>query len=216
MNSKQPAAGDDRTPACSTQSLDVSVSSFLEAVSAGTPTPGGGSVAAFAGAVAAALGIMVCRVGPPADSSKPTQAPATPELGAVEQRLLALRADLQRLIQSDADAYAGVVTAYRLPKEDPARAATISANLATATEVPLETVTLATEAASLLRKLIPLTKPSVASDLKVGLLMALAAIEGGLENVKTNLKSIRNQDVLRKSVDRIREIEQSLVELRRL
>lgn len=210
------AAGEDRTSAGSIQSLDASVSSFLDAVSAGTPTPGGGSVAAFAGAVAAALGVMACRIGPPADSGKPTQTAAAPELVAVEQRLLALRADLQRLIQSDADAYAGVVAAYRLLKEDPARAATISANLGTATEVPLETATLSTEAASLLRKLIPLTKPSVASDLKVALLMALAAIEGALENVKTNLKSITNQDVLRKSVDRIRQIEQSLVELRRL
>lgn len=191
--------------------LASSVSGFLDAVSAGTPTPGGGSVAALAGALAAALGVMTCRIGEPASLS-----PGNFDHRSAERRLTALREKLQGLIQADADAYARVVRAYRLPKSDPPRAEAISTSLRIATEVPLETAALASEVASLLRALLPQTKPAVASDLKVGLLLALAAIEGALENVKTNLKSQNNQSLNKDLAIRIQAITQSLVELKGL
>jgi len=191
--------------------LASSVSGFLDAVSAGTPTPGGGSVAALAGALAAALGVMTCRIGEPA-----SQSPGNVDHRSAERRLTALREKLQGLIQADADAYARVVRAYRLPKSDPARAEAISTSLRIATEVPLETAALASEVASLLRALLPQTKPAVASDLKVGLLLALAAIEGALENVKTNLKSQKDQSLNKDLAIRIQAITQSLVELKGL
>ena len=191
--------------------LTSSVSGFLDAVSAGTPTPGGGSVAALAGALAAALGVMTCRIGEPA-----SQSPGAFDHRSMERRLTALREKLQGLIQADADAYASVVRAYRLPKTDPARPEAISTSLRIATEVPLETAALATEVASLLRALLPQTRPAVASDLKVGLLLALAAIEGALENVKTNLKTQKNQSLNKDLAIRIQAITQSLVELKRL
>ena len=180
-------------------------------MSAGTPTPGGGSVAALAGALAAALGVMTCRIGEPA-----SQSPGAFDHRSAERRLTALREKLQGLIQADADAYASVVRVYRLPKTDPARPEAISTNLRIATEVPLETAALATEVASLLRALLPQTRPAVASDLKVGLLLALAAIEGALENVKTNLKTQKNQSLNKDLAIRIQAITQSLVELKRL
>ncbi|MGH9316284.1 MAG: cyclodeaminase/cyclohydrolase family protein, partial [Thermoanaerobaculia bacterium] len=199
--------------------LASSVSGFLDAVSAGTPTPGGGSVAALAGALAAALGVMICRIGEPAAEKQPpgdqaSRSPGTFDHRSAERRLTALREKLQGLIQADADAYASVVRAYRLPKTVPARPEAISASLRIATEVPLETAAHATEVASLLRALLPQTKATVASDLKVGLLLALAAIEGALENVKTNLKSQTNQSLTKDLATRIQVITQSLVELK--
>jgi glutamate formiminotransferase/glutamate formiminotransferase/formiminotetrahydrofolate cyclodeaminase len=197
-----------------TGDLSRSVSGFLEAVSAGTPTPGGGSVAAMAGALAAALGVMVCRIGSPTPGAT---APSLPtDQVATEHRLVEVGERLKGLIQADADAYAGVVQAYRLPKTDGTRAGAISAALRKATEVPLETAGLACEAASLLRGLLPKTKPTVASDLKVGLLMALAAIEGGLENVAINLKAQANQGLLSEIAPRIKALHEHLVELKRL
>ena len=201
--------------------LAASVSGFLDAVSAGTPTPGGGSVAALAGALAAALGVMACRIEGHATEKQPSsisaKAPAgTPDLGSAERRLMDLREKLRGLVQADADAYAGVVRAYRLPKTDPARLEAISTSLRVATEVPLETAALASEAAALLRTLVQQPKPAVASDLKVGLLLALAAIEGGLENVMANLKSLKNQRFSDEIASRIQAIKQSLVELKGL
>jgi formiminotetrahydrofolate cyclodeaminase len=82
--------------------------------------------------------------------------------------------------------------------------------------VPLSTATLALEVARLLRQLLPRIKPSMASDIKVGLLMALASIEGGLENVGINLKSLPNQQVVRDLLLKVEGIKHSLVDLRRL
>lgn len=197
------------------------LSGFLDAVASGTPTPGGGSVAALAGALAAALGAMVCRLGPPADAvqkkdESKTPSGKAPDLRAVEQRLVELGHTLRGLITADADAYQAVLQAYRLPKTDPARAGAIASSLATATRVPLETAALAAESAFLLRSVIPVIKPSAASDLKVGLIMALAAIEGGLENVMTNLKSQPNQNLTAEIRERVLALQQSLVELKRL
>jgi len=200
--------------------LTESVSSFLAAVSDGTPTPGGGSVAALAGALAASLGVMACRIGPPSqkagspDANQEAERPQDLESG--EHRLQALASALKGLVQADADAYAGVVEAYRLPKTDPSRPAAIAENLRKATLAPLKTAELANDVATLLVSLRQKTKPSVSSDLKVGLLMSLAAMEGGLENVMTNVKQLKDQSLEREINDRIRIIEQSLVELRRL
>jgi formiminotetrahydrofolate cyclodeaminase len=204
----------------------ASLSGFLDAVSAGTATPGGGSVAALAGSLAAALGVMVCRIGPPSPehqkdgkgSNEPSNAEAkkTSDLQSVESHLTELGEKLRTLIQADSDAYQGVMQAYRLPKTDPARADAISSALMTATRVPLETAALACETAFLLRSLMPIVKPAVASDLKVGLIMALAAIEGGLENVIINLKSQSNQKLNEEIRGRVKALQQSLVELKRL
>ncbi|MEP6888932.1 MAG: glutamate formimidoyltransferase [Nitrospirales bacterium] len=203
-------------------SLDLgeSVSLFLEAVSNGTPTPGGGSVAALAGALAASLGVMACRIGPPSQKAgsleRSSGSEPSRELEASEHRLQSLASELKELVQADADAYAGVVQAYRIVKNDPGRATAISENLRTATLVPLKTAELANNVATLLRWLREKTKPSVSSDLKVGLLMALAAIEGGLENVNTNVKQSKNQLLDSEIADRIHIIEQSLVEHKKL
>ena len=200
--------------------LSQYVSSFLAAVSDGTPTPGGGSVAALAGALAASLGVMACRIGPPSrkagSSDANHEAERSQELESSEHRLHTLASALKGLVQADADAYTGVVEAYRMPKSDPSRPAAIADNLRKATLAPLKTAELANDVATLLVSLRQKTKPSVSSDLKVGLLMSLAAMEGGLENVRTNVKQIRDQSVEREMDDRIRIIEQSLVELRRL
>jgi glutamate formiminotransferase/formiminotetrahydrofolate cyclodeaminase len=190
--------------------LAASVSDFLGAVAAGTPTPGGGSVAALAGAVAAALGVMVCRL---AEGQAKT---SIPSLAAARDRLVALSSMLKDLIQADAEAYEGVLQAYRRPKHDPERAKAIASSLQLATEVPITTATLALEAAQLLRQILPHIKPTMASDLKVGLLMALAAIEGGLENVSINLKSLTNQQVIKEILSRVERIKHGLVEIRSL
>ncbi|MEW6543683.1 MAG: glutamate formimidoyltransferase [Nitrospirota bacterium] len=196
------------------------LSPFLDALSAGTPTPGGGSAAALAGALAASLGVMGCKVGPP----KPTAGQGQPKPSAdepasleqMERRLAQLRAELHRLVRADADAYEAVVRAYRLPKEDKARSEHIAASLAAATLVPLETATLAGEVASLLRSVMGKTKQSVTPDLRVGLLLAMAAVEGGLENVAVNLKAQSNQQLISDVQGKVAALQQRLVELKRL
>ncbi len=199
----------------------TSVTGFLAAVSAGTPTPGGGSVAALAGAMAAALGVMGCRIGSPRSNAataaeSPTASEPELDLARIERRLLELSDELRQLMQADADAYEDVLRAYRLPKTDPTRAEAVSAALRVATEVPLETATLAAETGMLLRSLLSHVKSSVATDVKVGLRMAVAAIEGARENVAVNIKSQTNQEVVSQIWTKLQTVERSLEELKGL
>jgi formiminotetrahydrofolate cyclodeaminase len=198
--------------------LGSMVSGLLDAVSAGTPTPGGGSVAALAGSLAAALGVMACRIGLPPQQAKPSTRKSEPagDLQRIEQRLLQVSTRLKVLVQADAEAYEGVLRAYRLPKTDPSRPDRISASLHAATEVPLETASLACEVAKLLRSVITRTKPSVSADLKVGLFMARAAIQGGLENVAENLEAQKNQELISATTKKIQGVKESLEELKGL
>src|SRR5689334_21009235 len=88
------------------------VQELLDAFSAPTPTPGGGSAAALAGAIAASLLAMVAAM-PKTKSGTPEERAA---LDALDPILLKLRAELVDLIDRDAASYDGVVAAYRLPK----------------------------------------------------------------------------------------------------
>ncbi|WP_447978201.1 glutamate formimidoyltransferase [Candidatus Nitrospira bockiana] len=198
------------------EDLGRSVSSFLSALAAGTPTPGGGSVAALAGALAGSLGLMVCRLGPPKSASSEEGEVRRRHLADAEERLTRLTARLQALIQEDADAYGGVMEAYRLPKTDPRRSDAIAEKLIAAARVPLETAELASETAQALLRVRQWAKPSASSDLSVGVLMARAAIEGGVLNVRENVKGIENQPVVLEMLARTERIEQSLVDLQRL
>jgi formiminotetrahydrofolate cyclodeaminase len=182
---------------------------FLDALSAGTPAPGGGSAAALAGALAAALGVMACRI-------SATEPRHDPDMAPLERRLTELDQRLRGLVQADAEAYAGVVAAYRLARTDPARQQAIASSLRLATEVPLETAVSAEEAVSILCRLSTIAKPTVASDLRVGLILGLAAIDAALENVRVNLESLKDEEYLREVSRRVEAIKQSVVELRSL
>jgi glutamate formiminotransferase/glutamate formiminotransferase/formiminotetrahydrofolate cyclodeaminase len=189
---------------------------FLTALSAGTPTPGGGSVAALAGSLAASLGLMACRV-----SAAPQRGPATDtapgrSLSEIEERLGDLRLRLTRLVQADAQAFETVLKAYRIPKEDGSRSQVIAESLRAATEIPLNTASFADEVAVLLLAARDQVKKAVIPDLKVGLFMAVAAVAGGIENARENIKTLQNQpvdDELRRRVD---YLSGRLVELRGL
>lgn len=187
----------------------ASLSRFLDALSAGTPTPGGGSAAALTGALAAALGVMACRI-------SMTEPQYSSDIAPLERRLTELGRKLQELVQADAEAYAGVVAAYRLARTDPTRQQAIASSLRQATEAPLETAVSAGEAALILRRLSSIAKPAVTCDLKVGLILGLAAIDAALENVQVNLESLKDEEYLREVGRRLETIKRRVVELRTL
>jgi len=159
---------------------------FLEAVAAPTATPGGGSVAALAGALAAALGRMVAAL----SRKKKAYAQHEPELSRLFERLAKLGVELKQAMDRDAESYERVLAAYRLPKESPGREEAIQQALRGAAEVPLGVAERAAEVRALLARLLPISSPQMASDLKVGALLAEAAIEGARANVEINLESI--------------------------
>ncbi|MFM8551967.1 MAG: glutamate formimidoyltransferase [Nitrospiraceae bacterium] len=192
---------------------------FLDAVSVGSPTPAGGSVASLAGALACSLGIMACRIGPPAnprESGRSADEPEVDNLQATEQRLIELRRRLEGLIQADAEAYGQFLRATQLPKTDQAREAAVASGLHGATQVSLETVELACEAAALLHSLTVRVRPSVGVDLKVALMMALASAGGAVLNAEENLKSLKKQTLAVDSQGKLQKLKERLVDIQRL
>src|SRR5207249_1898175 len=165
---------------------------FVAAVAAETPTPGGGSVSALAGALAAALGEMVCRLTLKKNSFIEHHSTVRQSLDF----LASLRRRFLEAVDLDAASYDSVIAAHKLPKsneaERDARAQAIEAASKKAAEVPLQTAELAAETASLLESLRPITIPLASSDLAVALAMAEAARSGAIENVHANLPSIHD------------------------
>jgi glutamate formiminotransferase len=172
------------------------VSGFLDAVAADTPAPGGGAVAALAGALAAALGEMVCRL-----SLKKSAAASHHEtIKETLHRLQDCRRRLLEAVDRDAASFEGVIAALKLPKsaaaEQSIRARAIEGASKAAAQVPLETAELSTYVDRCLESLQAITVPQTASDLVVGRLMASAARRGGMENVRANLPSIHDAEWL--------------------
>ena len=87
--------------------------SFAELIAAPTPTPGGGSVSAHSGMLAAALGRMVCNI----SIGKKKYVDAEPRLKEINSELEHLGARLDALIYEDAESFEAVLAAYRLPRE---------------------------------------------------------------------------------------------------
>jgi methenyltetrahydrofolate cyclohydrolase len=123
----------------SDQLLDTPLGTFLDQLASGTPTPGGGSVAALTGAMAAGLITMVCDL----TIGKKSYAEFEGEAQSIRARAEAARAELQSLAQADIAVFNSLSAAYKLPKTTEADAATrkaaIQKVLRDATDVPLRT-----------------------------------------------------------------------------
>jgi glutamate formiminotransferase / formiminotetrahydrofolate cyclodeaminase len=163
---------------------------FLDAVAEPTATPGGGSVAALAGALGASLGQMVASL----SRKKKSQAAFVDQLSDVLSNLQAASKMLSEAIDRDSASFDHVMAAYKLPKETSneqvQRDAAIQTAMQGAATVPLEVARRSAEVFELLGRLQPISSPSMASDIKVGRMMAAAGARGALENVAINLESI--------------------------
>jgi formiminotetrahydrofolate cyclodeaminase len=181
--------------------LSNSVGDFAELVAASTPTPGGGSVAAYCGVLGASLGQMVCNL----TIGKQKYAKAEPRLREVKSELERLSARMRELIAEDAASFEAVLHAYRLPKETGAqkteRTTQIQVALRGAVAVPFETAQRGFEVLRLLGELAEIGSPNALSDVAVGAQLAQAAVRGASYNVGVNLDSIAD----RESANRTRE-----------
>ncbi|MEK6286884.1 MAG: cyclodeaminase/cyclohydrolase family protein [Acidobacteriota bacterium] len=174
--------------------LSTSVGAFADLVAAGTPTPGGGSVAAYCGVLAASLGQMVCNL----TIGKQKYAEAEPRLKEIRSSLESLSARLRELIAEDAASFEAVLRAYRLPKESDEqkadRAGQIQIALRGAVDVPFETAQRGFDVLALLGELAEIGNPNALSDVAVAAQLAQAAIKGASYNVGVNLDSIADRE----------------------
>jgi len=163
---------------------------FLEAVAAPTATPGGGSVSAFAGSLAASLGQMVAGL----SRKKKSQAAYVDKLSAELESLRRIVDELADAIDRDAVSYDAVMAAFKLPQsnaeETQLREAAIQTATKGASDVPLEVGERTVALFERLGQLDGIAAASMRSDLEVARYMAAAGARGALANVEINLDGI--------------------------
>jgi glutamate formiminotransferase/formiminotetrahydrofolate cyclodeaminase len=167
---------------------------FVGRVASPAPTPGGGSVAALAGALGAALAGMVAGL----TVGRKKYAAVEAEMADLAVQASQLQHQLQEFVVLDSNAYERVRSAFALPKEpkESAAARTEAIREATlyATRVPLETAVAAARVAELAVVVAERGNINAASDAAVAALMAEAACKGAAFNVKINVATFEPRD----------------------
>ena len=166
------------------------VAAFADELSSDAPAPGGGSVAALAGALASALASMVAAL----TFSKKGMESLRPEMKDLGRRAQELKDWFTAAIDRDTDAFNAVLTARRLPRksqeEIEAREVAIAAADLGATVVPLEVLERSVQALELILAAARSGNPTSVTDAGVGGWCGLAAAEGASLNVRINLQGL--------------------------
>lgn len=174
--------------------INEPLSKYLDDAASGKSTPGGGSVAALAGALGAALNSMVCNFTVGKKKYKDVEAEVSEILSKSEE----MRAKLTEFVQADTEAYSKVSSAYKMPKktkeQKKERTKTIQKALKGALEVPLEAVKCCHEVLKLNQPLVEKGNPNLISDVGVSVSLAWAAMESAALNVEINIAWIKDED----------------------
>ena len=189
--------------------VKMTVKGFAEETSRESPAPGGGSVAAYMGALGAALGTMVANL----SSHKPGWDDRWEEFSRWADKGQALSDEPLVLVDEDTRAFNKIMEAFGLPKktdEDKRlRSEAIQAATLFATQVPLQTMQAAFGAFELCQAMAEQGNPNSVSDAGVGALAARAAVLGAGLNVKINAASLKDRETADKM---IAEAEQLIAE----
>ena len=173
--------------------ISMYVHRFVDEVSSESPAPGGGSVAALAGSLAAGLSAMVANL----TVGKKGYEDSWSELSSLAEEAQSVKDSLLAMVDEDTEAFNSVIAANRMPKSTPeeqaARDAAIEAGYQQATGVPLKTARACMEALRIGLIVSEKGSRSSASDAGVAALMAMAGVEGAVLNVMTNLASVKDQ-----------------------
>jgi len=183
---------------------------FLDSVAEATATPGGGSVSAFAAALAAALGQMVAGL----SRKKKSLILNVDKLSEQLEELRKTADELAKAIDQDAASYDAVMAAFKLPQgnteEITRRDAAIQAATKNAAEVPLQVAEKAGKLKARLLQLETISSASMKSDLQVARLMAVAGAQGALANVEINLDGLKDAAYVESVRERVAELRKQL------
>ena len=185
---------------------EVTLTQFLDAVSEGSATPGGGSVSALAGCLGSALVEMVVNL----TVVKKDFEAHEPALKKIREEAHAQREALASTIARDIDAYQEVMNAYLLPKtteeEKRKRKEEIQKSLKKAADPPLFTAATSLKVMKLCQAAVEKWNPNALSDAAVGALLADAALWGGMFNVLINLSALEDKKYVQKMKNELKRL----------
>ncbi len=157
---------------------DQTIKEFLDSLSSKTPTPGGGSASALAGAMASALVVMVAEFTLGKEKYKDQEE----KIRGISDKSKVLQMELFGLVDADSEAYEEVV---RTKGSQPA--------VKKAAEVPLTTAQKSLEVLKMAEYVSEFGNQNLRSDAFVAMELAQAAVYGALENVRINLPFIKDE-----------------------
>lgn len=171
------------------------VDDFTKVLASDAPAPGGGSAAALAGAVGAALTAMVCTL----TAGRKKYAEHEEFVLGVQAEAEALRKQFIDVMDRDTEAFLVISRAYGMPKatdeEKVERSRAIQAGLVGCIKTPMEMMELSLQTVQLTDSLLGRFNTSSASDLGVGALSLRAAVQGAWLNVLINIGSLKDREL---------------------
>ncbi|OUQ53164.1 glutamate formimidoyltransferase [Alistipes sp. An116] len=173
--------------------VDLTCKGFAEETASESPAPGGGSIAAYMGALGAALGTMVANL----SAHKPGWDDRWEEFSDWAERGQTLMQELLHLVDEDTAAFNRIMAVFAMPKstdeERAARSAALQEATLYATEVPLRTMRTAMEVFPIVRAMAAEGNPNSVSDAGVGALAARSAVYGARLNVRINAAGLKDR-----------------------
>jgi len=186
--------------------VDLTVTGFADETSRESPAPGGGSISAYMGALAASLGTMVANL----SSHKPGWDDRWNEFSQWADKGQQLKTELLHLVDEDTDAFNRIMAAFGLPKktdeDKAARTAAIQEATLFATQVPLHTMQASFKAFEICRAMVETGNPNSVTDAGVGALAARAAVLGAGMNVKINAAGLHDRTTAEKLIAEANEL----------
>ncbi len=187
--------------------VDMTCAAFAEETASESPAPGGGSISAYMGALAAALGTMVANL----SSHKAGWDERWEFFSDWAENGMAVMNELLALVDEDTAAFNKIMDVFGMPKGTPeekeARAAAMQVATLYATEVPLRTMKAAYKAFDVVRAMATEGNPNSVSDAGVGALAARSAVMGACLNVKINAAGLKDREVAERFINEANEIQ---------
>lgn len=190
---------------------DLTVKGFLAETAGQEPVPGGGSISALNGSIAAALAEMVANL----TIGKKKYAEVEAEMQTIATEAAAIQKELVLDIDRDSDAYNKVFAAFKLPKETDeekvVRSAQIQEMTKYAASVPMEVARRVHSLLPLIEAVVAKGNQNAITDGCVAMMCARTAIIGALLNVRINLTSIKDEDFVKTHTEEANAIEADAV-----
>lgn len=202
---------DEEVQARKERLVRMSVKGFARETASESAAPGGGSVSAYMGALAAALGTMVANL----SAHKRGWDDRWKEFSDWAERGQDVMERLLRLVDEDTEAFAKIMDVFSMPngteEEKTARAEAMEKATLYASRVPLKTMQTAMEAMPVALAMARIGNPASASDAGVGAIAALAAVRGAHLNVRINAAGLKDRALAAELTDEAARIEAEAV-----
>ncbi len=193
--------------------INLTCSAFADETASESPAPGGGSISAYMGALAASLGTMVANL----SSHKPGWDERWEEFSNYAEKGQQIKDELLFLVDEDTNAFNRIMEAFSLPKntdeEKAARKNAIQEATKFATEIPFRTMQKAFEAFAIIKAMAETGNPNSVTDAGVGALAARSAVMGAFLNVRINASGLDDKQFAQHIVGEGQKIHDRTIEI---